>query len=170
MLYLLFVVAMLAAASVGLLVGALGAAAGRPTPAPAGPDTLQELEAEVTRASAGRVLIAVASGVEPDRASLVNLAGGVLGIWDDPDTDPDSGSPWAWDDDPQPVAPSHRAGEHSHGVRASRLVGFEAGQTMAEYAVVLGVITVAVVATLGLLTGAITAELHSIITTLTPTP
>jgi Flp pilus assembly pilin Flp len=39
----------------------------------------------------------------------------------------------------------------------------EAGQTMAEYAVVLAVITVAVVVTLGLLSTAISAKLTSVI-------
>ena len=40
------------------------------------------------------------------------------------------------------------------------------GQTMAEYAVVLGVITIAVVVTLGLLSGAINAQLGSVISAL----
>jgi Flp pilus assembly pilin Flp len=39
----------------------------------------------------------------------------------------------------------------------------EAGQTMAEYAVVLGVITIAVVVTLGLLATKITAVLGSVV-------
>lgn len=39
----------------------------------------------------------------------------------------------------------------------------DAGQTMAEYAVVLGVITLAVVATLGLLNAAILNLLNSVI-------
>jgi Flp pilus assembly pilin Flp len=39
----------------------------------------------------------------------------------------------------------------------------EAGQTMAEYAVVLAVITVAVVVTLGLLSTAISAKLTSVV-------
>ena len=39
----------------------------------------------------------------------------------------------------------------------------EAGQTMAEYAVVLAVITVAVVVTLGLLSTAISSKLSSVI-------
>ena len=39
----------------------------------------------------------------------------------------------------------------------------EAGQTMAEYAVVLAVITIAVVVTLGLLSTAISAKLNSVI-------
>ena len=39
----------------------------------------------------------------------------------------------------------------------------ESGQTMAEYAVVLAVITIAVVVTLGLLSNAITGELTSVI-------
>ncbi|MGZ4481241.1 MAG: Flp family type IVb pilin [Gaiellales bacterium] len=39
----------------------------------------------------------------------------------------------------------------------------EAGQTMAEYAVVLGVITIAVVVTLGLLSTAISDTLNSVI-------
>jgi Flp pilus assembly pilin Flp len=38
------------------------------------------------------------------------------------------------------------------------------GQTMAEYAVVLGVITIAVVVTLGLLAGQISNVLNSVIT------
>lgn len=42
----------------------------------------------------------------------------------------------------------------------------ESGQTMAEYAVVLAVITVAVVVTLGLLSTAISAELTSVISVL----
>ncbi len=39
----------------------------------------------------------------------------------------------------------------------------EAGQTMAEYAVVLGVITIAVVVILGLLAGKISAVLGSVV-------
>jgi Flp pilus assembly pilin Flp len=39
----------------------------------------------------------------------------------------------------------------------------EAGQTMAEYAVVLGVITIAVVVTLGLLNAAVTNLLSNVI-------
>jgi Flp pilus assembly pilin Flp len=39
----------------------------------------------------------------------------------------------------------------------------DAGQTMAEYAVVLAVITIAVVVTLGLLSSAISAQLTSVI-------
>ena len=42
----------------------------------------------------------------------------------------------------------------------------EAGQTMAEYAVVLGVITIAVVVTLGLLSTAIQGLLNNVIGTL----
>jgi Flp pilus assembly pilin Flp len=42
----------------------------------------------------------------------------------------------------------------------------EAGQTMAEYAVVLGVITIAVVVTLGLLSTAIQGLLNNVIATL----
>jgi Flp pilus assembly pilin Flp len=42
----------------------------------------------------------------------------------------------------------------------------EAGQTMAEYAVVLGVITIAVVVTLGLLSTAISGQLTSVISAL----
>jgi len=44
-----------------------------------------------------------------------------------------------------------------------RPFGGEAGQTMAEYAVVLGVITLAVVATLGVLNAAILNLLNSVI-------
>jgi Flp pilus assembly pilin Flp len=40
----------------------------------------------------------------------------------------------------------------------------ETGQTMAEYAVVLGVITIAVVVTLGLLAGQISNVLNSVVT------
>ena len=39
----------------------------------------------------------------------------------------------------------------------------ETGQTMAEYAVVLAVITIAVVVTLGLLSSAISSQLNSVI-------
>ena len=42
----------------------------------------------------------------------------------------------------------------------------EAGQTMAEYAVVLGVITIAVVVTLGLLSTAIQGTLTNVISSL----
>ena len=42
----------------------------------------------------------------------------------------------------------------------------EEGQTMAEYAVVLAVITVAVIVTLGLLAGGINTSLNKIVTTL----
>jgi len=42
----------------------------------------------------------------------------------------------------------------------------EAGQTMAEYAVVLGVITIAVVVTLGLLSTAIQSTLSNVIASL----
>ena len=44
-----------------------------------------------------------------------------------------------------------------------RLLRSDAGQTMAEYAVVLGVITLAVVATLGLLNAAILNLLNGVI-------
>jgi Flp pilus assembly pilin Flp len=47
--------------------------------------------------------------------------------------------------------------------RISAHVRDEAGQTMAEYAVVLGVITIAVVVTLGLLAGQISAVLGSVV-------
>jgi Flp pilus assembly pilin Flp len=46
---------------------------------------------------------------------------------------------------------------------ALRLLRGDAGQTMAEYAVVLGVITLAVVATLGLLNAGILNLLNSVI-------
>ena len=46
---------------------------------------------------------------------------------------------------------------------ALRLVRGDAGQTMAEYAVVLGVITLAVVATLGLLNAAVLNLLNGVI-------
>jgi Flp pilus assembly pilin Flp len=49
-------------------------------------------------------------------------------------------------------------------VAASR--NSEAGQTMAEYAVVLAVITVAIVATLGLLAGGINSALNSVTSSL----
>ncbi len=42
----------------------------------------------------------------------------------------------------------------------------ESGQTMAEYAVVLGVITIAVVITLGLLSTAISSTLSNVISSL----
>ena len=42
----------------------------------------------------------------------------------------------------------------------------EAGQTMAEYAVVLGIITIAVVVTLGLLSTAISNTLNNVIASL----
>lgn len=42
----------------------------------------------------------------------------------------------------------------------------DAGQTMAEYAVVLGVITIAVVVTLGLLSSAVQSLLTNVISTL----
>jgi Flp pilus assembly pilin Flp len=42
----------------------------------------------------------------------------------------------------------------------------EAGQTMAEYAVVLGVITITVVVTLGLLSSAISSLLSNVISSL----
>ena len=42
----------------------------------------------------------------------------------------------------------------------------ESGQTMAEYAVVLGVITIAVVVTLGLLSTAISSTLNNVIASL----
>ena len=45
-------------------------------------------------------------------------------------------------------------------------VAAEAGQTMAEYAVVLGVITIAVVVTLGLLSTAIKNLLNNVIASL----
>jgi Flp pilus assembly pilin Flp len=46
---------------------------------------------------------------------------------------------------------------------ALRLLDGDGGQTMAEYAVVLGVITIAVVATLGLLNAAILNLLNGVI-------
>ena len=48
-------------------------------------------------------------------------------------------------------------------IESIRALRDEAGQTMAEYAVVLAVITVAVVVTLGLLSSAIQAQLSSVI-------
>jgi Flp pilus assembly pilin Flp len=42
----------------------------------------------------------------------------------------------------------------------------ERGQTMAEYAVVLAVITVAIIATLGLLAGGISSTLNSVTSSL----
>jgi Flp pilus assembly pilin Flp len=42
-------------------------------------------------------------------------------------------------------------------------IGDEAGQTMAEYAVVLAIITVAVVVTLTALSGGISTELNSVV-------
>ena len=51
-----------------------------------------------------------------------------------------------------------------HGLQAD--VADEAGQTMAEYAVVLGVITIAVVVTLGLLSTAIKNLLNNVIASL----
>ena len=52
-------------------------------------------------------------------------------------------------------------------IMIERLLGLslsdEAGQTMAEYAVVLGVITIAVVVTLGLLSTAIQNTLNNVI-------
>ena len=50
-----------------------------------------------------------------------------------------------------------------HTARASRA---ESGQTMTEYAVVLGVITIAVVVTLGLLSTAIQGTLSNVIASL----
>jgi Flp pilus assembly pilin Flp len=46
---------------------------------------------------------------------------------------------------------------------ALRLLGGDSGQAMAEYAVVLGVITIAVVVTLGLLNTAILNLLNNVI-------
>jgi Flp pilus assembly pilin Flp len=46
------------------------------------------------------------------------------------------------------------------------VVECESGQTMAEYAVVLGVITIAVVVTLGLLSTAISNTLNNVIASL----
>jgi Flp pilus assembly pilin Flp len=45
-------------------------------------------------------------------------------------------------------------------------IELESGQTMAEYAVVLGVITIAVVVTLGLLSTAISNTLNNVIASL----
>jgi Flp pilus assembly pilin Flp len=50
-----------------------------------------------------------------------------------------------------------------HLNQAVRVAADESGQTMAEYAVVLAVITVAVVVTLGLLSSAISGMLTSVI-------
>ena len=47
--------------------------------------------------------------------------------------------------------------------KAQARLAQEEGQTMAEYAVVLGVITIAVVVTLGLLSSKISAVLSSVI-------
>ena len=51
-------------------------------------------------------------------------------------------------------------------VRLRTLAAPERGQTMAEYAVVLGVITIAVVVTLGLLSTAIKNTLNNVISSL----
>lgn len=48
----------------------------------------------------------------------------------------------------------------------ARLASDEEGQTMAEYAVVLAVITIAIVVTLGLLSDGISAALDSVIAVL----
>jgi Flp pilus assembly pilin Flp len=50
--------------------------------------------------------------------------------------------------------------------RTAEALENEAGQTMAEYAVVLGVITIAVVVTLGLLSTAIKGTLTNVIASL----
>jgi len=92
-------------ASVALLVVALCAAAGRRTPRidlapPPPPDEpsvgeiaaldvtireLKELEDTIARASAARVVVALHSGDTVERADVRNLAGAVLGTWDEPD-------------------------------------------------------------------------------------
>ena len=51
-------------------------------------------------------------------------------------------------------------------LNALRNLRDDSGQTMAEYAVVLGVITIAVVVTLGLLSTAISSTLNSVIASL----
>jgi Flp pilus assembly pilin Flp len=51
-------------------------------------------------------------------------------------------------------------------LNALRNLHDDSGQTMAEYAVVLGVITIAVVVTLGLLSTAISSTLNSVIASL----
>jgi Flp pilus assembly pilin Flp len=48
---------------------------------------------------------------------------------------------------------------HQYGA----LAGPESGQTMAEYAITLGVVSLAVVATLGVLTASVTATMSSVI-------
>jgi Flp pilus assembly pilin Flp len=60
-----------------------------------------------------------------------------------------------------PVPPEKRGLTMLDELRAD--VVSEAGQTMAEYAVVLGVITIAVVVTLGLLSTAIKNTLNNVI-------
>jgi len=46
---------------------------------------LKELEATIARASAARVVVALHSGDTVERADVRNLAGAVLGTWDEPD-------------------------------------------------------------------------------------
>jgi len=50
--------------------------------------------------------------------------------------------------------------------RAAELRESERGQTMAEYAIVLAVITIAIIATLGYLAGGINSTLSSVTNTL----
>jgi Flp pilus assembly pilin Flp len=61
---------------------------------------------------------------------------------------------------PHPIPEVSRLNEYMNEIKD------EAGQTMAEYAVVLGVITIAVVVTLGLLSTAIKNTLNNVISSL----
>ncbi len=63
-----------------------------------------------------------------------------------------------------PLEEVNQLSDFTHGLLAE--IADEAGQTMAEYAVVLGVITIAVVVTLGLLSTAIKNTLNNVISTL----
>jgi Flp pilus assembly pilin Flp len=65
-----------------------------------------------------------------------------------------------WGTLPHPIPEVSRLNEYLNEIKD------EAGQTMAEYAVVLGVITIAVVVTLGLLSAAIKSTLTNVISSL----
>ena len=75
-------------------------------------------------------------------------------------------NPAVVDADLHPGAPAPPIPEVSRLNEYMNEIKDEAGQTMAEYAVVLGVITIAVVVTLGLLSTAIKNTLNNVISSL----
>jgi Flp pilus assembly pilin Flp len=159
---------------------ALARSAALPTPElPHDPDP----DTRSVRAAVGSVLMAIHDGLPIPRDAAHRLASFAVCRMDDDEL----GVAVYSLPDPEPLVPGEivtafqpldRAERHSHGasifeerhdrldsaVRASRRSGFDqVGQTMAEYAVVLGVITIGAVVAVGALSDKINATLNAIV-------